>query len=501
MESPSQMAHRKSSPDGFGVRWIGPLLVCAVALGAVAAWAATVRYTPIHLFTQNESSNISAPLTPGPDGNFYGITFGGPIGSGDIFKLTPAGVFTILHSFPIGGSLAGGPIFGPLVLNTDGNFYGVGADKAEGGTSIFKITPTGVFTELHSFKDPRAPAGSTLPVGELAQNGDGLVYGTGIYGGTAESSGVFFSVAPDGAFKILHSFGKDGIDGGPGPITAGKDGNFYGLGGGTVYKMTPSGEATVLHKFTAAEGVNTWSAPVQTQEGTFYGVAAYGGAIVGTRLAAGTAFKFTTSGQFTLLHSFRDENSDGEYPIGGLVAGRDGNLYGTTSGGGFAQGGTIFQMTPAGVVTVLHSFDHNRGERTPKAGLTLGPDGNLYGVASLADAPATGAFFRLAPGGSGAMEADDTQVPVLIGPGNGTGASVAGGVLTYTDEQTHKVVKYKVQRPAFAAAVAGIPTQGPWIWVADDGQHGSMIAIDASGNVKVTPMGMQMIRTMLGAGR
>ena len=99
------------------------------------------------------------------------------------------------------------------------------------------------------------------------------------------------------------------------------------------------------------------------------------------------------------------------------------------------------------------------------------------------------------------MEADDTQVPALIGPGNGTGANVAGGILTYLDSQTHKVVKYKVQRPAFAAAMGGTQTQGMWIWVADDGQHGSTIAIDAAGNVTATQMPLQMIHTLLGPGR
>jgi uncharacterized repeat protein (TIGR03803 family) len=507
MKFPGQIANRDSStetrPTGNHLaRRAAALIVCgvAVALAAAAGWAATVQYRVLHLFTERESVGISAPLVLGPDGNFYGITSGGPTTAGDIFKITPSGTFTILHVFPLGGGQGGGPSYGGLLAGKDGNFYGIGSDNAVNGTEVFKMTPEGSFTQLHSFKPATDLAHGAYPTGSLVQNGDGLLYGTAVDGGP-NGGGIFYSLTTNGDFTILHGFPATGSNGGPAAIVAGKDGNFYGFATSLIFKITPSGDFTLLHRFATDGSADAFGAPVEGADGTFYGVALYGGGTPSPSANAGFAFEFTSTGQFTLLHTFVSGGSDGANPFGGLVLGRDRNLYGTTSGGGLRGGGTIFQMTPAGVVTVLHSFRLQQGERAPKAALTVGPDGDLYGTASEEDAPSTGAFFRLAPGGSGPMEADDTQVPDLIGPGNGTGASVAGGILTYTDGQTHKVVKYKVQRPAFAAAITGIPTQGPWIWVADDGQHGSMLSIDASGNVTATMLPMQTIQTMLGPGR
>jgi uncharacterized repeat protein (TIGR03803 family) len=350
---------------------------------------------------------------------------------------------------------------------------------------------------LHSFNEF---AHGSLPNGGLVQNGDGLIYGTTDAGGP-DGGGIFYSLTTNGVFKILHAFPSGNGTGDPGLLVAGKDGNFYGYASSNIIKLTPSGELTVLHRLTWEEGSGPYAAPVEGPDGAFYGVTSGGGPANGNT-SYGTAFRFTSTGGFTLLHVFHNGLDDGQSPLGGLVLGRDGNFYGTTTGGGFGGDGTIYRMTPAGVVTVLHSFDRNHGERTPKAGLTIGPDGALYGTTSSTEIPSMSTLFRLAPGGPGAMEADDTQLPPLVvGPRDGTDASVAAGVLTYTDGATHRRVKYKVRRPFFAAQASAFLAQGPWIWMAKDGRHGSMIGVDASGNVAVTPLTLQMIHTMLGAGR
>lgn len=90
---------------------------------------------------------------------------------------------------------------------------------------------------------------------------------------------------------------------------------------------------------------------VQGNDGAFYGVTYLGGAS-----NLGSIFKLTSSGVFTLLHSFIGYPTDGTHPRSGLILGSDGNLYGTTLQGGKANDGTIYQVTPAGKVTILHSL-------------------------------------------------------------------------------------------------------------------------------------------------
>jgi uncharacterized repeat protein (TIGR03803 family) len=113
---------------------------------------------------------------------------------------------------------------------------------------------------------------------------------------------------------------------------------------------------------------------VQGTSGNFYGTTAYGGGI-GCSGGCGTVFKITPSGVLTTLHSF--DKTDGANPSAGLVQGTDGNFYGTTEYGGTGDGGTIFKITPAGILTTLHSFSD---EGSPYAGLIQSTDGSFYGT-------------------------------------------------------------------------------------------------------------------------
>jgi uncharacterized repeat protein (TIGR03803 family) len=142
------------------------------------------------------------------------------------------------------------------------------------------------------------------------------------------------------------------------------DGNFYGTtdsggnGLGTVYKITSQGALTVLHNFIggADEGESPISELVEDNDGNFYGTTPYGGTA-----NDGTVFKITTSGTFTNLHSFAE--TDGRFPDGALIQATDGNFYGGTGYGGTNSiDGTIFKMTPLGIVTTMHDFNGTDGE-------------------------------------------------------------------------------------------------------------------------------------------
>ena len=141
-------------------------------------------------------------------------------------------------------------------------------------------------------------------------------------------------------------------------LVQGTDGNLYGETSfgpgnyetGTVFSLTSSGTLTTLHTF-FPHGINGGSPSglVLANNGVFYGTAYYGGAD-----NSGTIFRVSPAGQLGLLHTF--DTTDGDYPSGPLIQATDGNFYGTTVNGGKAAYGTVFKMTPAGALTTLYKF-------------------------------------------------------------------------------------------------------------------------------------------------
>jgi uncharacterized repeat protein (TIGR03803 family) len=161
-----------------------------------------------------------------------------------------------------------------------------------------------------------------------------------------------------------------------------------------VYKMTPAGKLTTLHNFTyGKDGANPYDALVQGRDGNYYGTAQYGGAH-----GLGVVFKITPQGTMTTLHSFN--SSDGSEPEAGLIQATDGNFYGTTYNGGGAGGyGTAFKMTPAGVLTTLHYFEDGVDGRSIVSGLVQTSDGNFYGTTSLGGPLGYGTVYSMTPAG------------------------------------------------------------------------------------------------------
>src|SRR5207237_3075410 len=113
---------------------------------------------------------------------------------------------------------------------------------------------------------------------------------------------------------------------------------------------------------------------------------------------AGAIFRLTLGGAFTSMYSFLDESS-GAYPYGALLQLTNGNFYGTTLQGGTFGYGTIFRMSPGGAVTFLYSFTGGSDGAFPIAGLALGPNGNFYGTAFAGGANSAGSVFKMTPAG------------------------------------------------------------------------------------------------------
>jgi uncharacterized repeat protein (TIGR03803 family) len=331
-------------------------------------------------------------LIQGTDGNFYGTTSygGGPNGGGTVFRVTAAGTLTIVYSFCVQTYCPdGAEPYGGLAQGPDGNFYGTtfyGGDYYDG--AVFRVTPQGKLTVLHSFKG----SDGSNPIAGVAQAKDGAFYGTtsGLVGG---GYGTVFKITPNGKFTTLHNFdGSDGAEPYDALVQA-ANGVLYGTtlggggGGGTIFKIAPRGKLTTLHIFGSTDGFYPYGGLLQATDGNFYGTTS-GGGYRGDR-GAGTVFKITARGKLTTLHSFRGSPFEGAAPYAGLVQASDGNFYGTTVVGGAKEGcngnpcGTIFKITSRGKLTTLYNFCSKIGcsdGYAPYGGLVQGTDGTFYGT-------------------------------------------------------------------------------------------------------------------------
>lgn len=325
-----------------------------------------------------------AGVVQGIDGNFYGTTYsGGEYGSGVVFRLTPSGTETVLYSFGASSGDAEVP-YAPLIQGTDGNFYGttvLGGANDDG--AVFKITPSGQETVLYSFGSSAGDGQN--PYDGLLQGRDGNFYGTTRVGG-ANNLGTVFKITPSGVETPLWSFGS-GSDGQHpfASLIEDSSGNFYGTtleGGanfrGTVFELTAGGNEMVLYSFGAVSGDagGPTTGLVQASDGNFYGTTQAGGTN-----GDGAVYKLTPSGNETVLYSFSGSGTDGIDPQGTLLQASDGAFYGTTYSGGSNGGGTVFRLTLSGTETVLHSFTGaNADGATPYGSLIEAPAGNLYGA-------------------------------------------------------------------------------------------------------------------------
>src|SRR5271163_2430536 len=211
---------------------------------------------------------------------------------------------------------------------------------------------------------------------------------------------------------VLYSFSGTPSDGAIPYATPVFDGrNLYGTtveggayGYGTVFKLEPSGKETILHSFdfNGSDGYTPYASLV-LHKGILYGTTELGG-----EYGQGTVFEVTPTengSTETILHSFDLNGTDGAAPFASLIFDADGNLYGTTYSGGDYGHGTVFELAPSGTETILHSFDFNGSDGYyPYASLVLLGKGNLYGTTTYGGSygcaeDGCGTVFELTPSG------------------------------------------------------------------------------------------------------
>ena len=361
-------------PKSAPVQGIDGNFYGATGYGGSADQGTTYTMTPAGSLTilyDSSENTVAQPfanllLTAG--GNFYSTSFeGGPVGSGTFFEMAPNGSVTIFYEFcSLTNCLDGANPVGGLVLAPGGNFYGA---TASGGTSfemnfcgdgcgtIFKMTPTGSLTTVYNFCSQPNCTDGAFPFGNLVQDADGNFYGTTIDGGT-NNQGVVFKVTAAGKLTTLYSF---------------------------------------CSKANCTDGAFPFAGLVQAANGNFYGTTELGGSS-----NQGTIFQITPAGKLATLHSFcsKPNCADGKQPQSALIQATDGNLYGTTFRGGATNGGTLFEITPAGKLTTLYNFcsqSHCSDGVQPLAALAQATNGILYG-STFAGGPSAGTIFSLSNG-------------------------------------------------------------------------------------------------------
>ncbi len=316
-------------------------------------------------------------LVQAMNGDLYGTTSEGGVAwdGGTIFKITPGGTLTTLHSFCSQSGCTERAPRAALVQATNGDLYGTTAGNPRDCATkmpptkcgaVFKITPSGTLTTLYRFCSQTNCPDGAAPRAALVQAINGDFYGTTSEGGANGNGGTVFKITPAGTLTTLYSFCSlsNCADGG-GPragLAHATDGDFYGTtytgwagNGGTVFKITPGGTLTTLYSFCTqsdcTDGFGAWGL-VQATSGDFYGTTEGGG----TRISSyGTVFKITPGGTLTTLYSFctQSDCTDG-FGAWGLVQATSGDFYGTTQYGGpgstsnvcFGLGcGTVFSLS------------------------------------------------------------------------------------------------------------------------------------------------------------
>jgi uncharacterized repeat protein (TIGR03803 family) len=302
------------------------------------------------------------------------------------------------------------------------------------------------------------PDGS-VPSAHLIRDSSGNLYGTTAYGG-ANGYGSVFKIDNKGNKTTIYSFAGGKTDGAT-PVAAlirDSAGNLYGTtqfggnpGYGTVFKISSTGQETILHSFNGTTDEATpVTALVRDGAGNLYGTTSAG---YGTGCRCGTIFKLTAAGKFTVLHTFVGEPSDGAMPEGDMIGDSDGNLYGTTYGGGAHNYGSVYKLAKNGTFTILYSFNFGVGDdgARPESGLIRDSAGNLYGTTlyggyfgNTCGGFGCGTVFKVDPSGNETvlytfMGNPDGAYPkaglVMDASGNLYGTTSKGGTVTETDDQ------------------------------------------------------------------
>jgi uncharacterized repeat protein (TIGR03803 family) len=414
MSTPKEVSRQRVNMSSHAAKCLAFALTLAAVLAAGPA-AEAQTYSLVYQFKAGpDGSNPFANVILDAKGDLYGTTtIDGAYGYGTVFKVTPTGKLSVLHSFTGTGGDGANP-FGPLVRDTGGNLYGTteyggtfgGACGALGCGIVFKIDAAGTETVLYQFTG--SPGDGQFPLQGVVRDSAGNLYGTTLSGG-AFDFGTVFRIDTSGTETVLHSFNVNTGDGYypyGGSLLRDSAGNLYGtteLGGsegvGAVFKLDSSGNETILHSFgfSGGDGIVPYGTLIRDAAGNLYGVTNEGGDYsCFSGAGCGVVYKLDASNNETILYTFTGIAGDGASPGGGLVRDRGGNLYGTTFSGGSSYCGTVYKIDTGNSETILHAFSCTDG-KAPDLGMVNDLNGNLYGTTQYGGAYGGGVVFKITP--------------------------------------------------------------------------------------------------------
>jgi len=412
--------HRQGNRSGVIAMVLTMLAVVAMFAGAgVPAHAQTP--TTLHGF-QNVPTDACQPgnnIVQGRDGNMYGIGLGcGTNNTGAVYKISPTGAESVVFNFPSNWSFC----FSGLTVGSDGNFYGTCFSTPGGNGGIFKLTPAGVFTDVHDFNGVN---GDTEPLYAPIQATDGNFYG--VTGYDPYSCGNVYKLTAAGVYTSLHTF--TGKDCGPASsLFQASDGSLYGTlytcsinadGLGCVYKITTAGVFTEIYGFPSSSGYHPCTGVIQGKDGKLYGA---------TNLAAannsGSIYKLTTAGVYTDLHDFNQTTDASCVDNAGrtdvnLLQVTDGSFYGVNGSYGPNGNGSIYKLTSAKVFSAFLFPNPPVDGALPSSTLIQNTNGLVYGTTPSGGptscSPCQGTFFSVATGDAAFVNLEPTQKTGLVG--------------------------------------------------------------------------------------
>ncbi|MBV9063446.1 MAG: hypothetical protein JOY77_11045 [Alphaproteobacteria bacterium] len=324
--------------------------------GTVFRIAGDGTYAVIYAFKGgSDGANPVAGVTLAPDGSLYGTTSNGGgaafcSGCGTVYRIAPDGKESVIYAFQ--GDSDGAYPSGSVALDKKGNIYGT---TAGGGPdyqgTIFRISPKGKETQLHSCDGFNC----SNPASNVVFDKAGNLFGASPFGGDF-GPGAIFKISPQGVFSVLYSF-TGSLDGYQpySDLTIDKDGTLFGTtvaGGennfGVVYRVTSAGSESVVHSFAPGDGAGPMGGVVLDSKGNVFGTTSAADGDGGP----GNIFEVASDGSERVLHTFSG-GKDGFASTATLAWDATGNLYGTSFQGGLIKGhcsvygcGTVFRVTP-----------------------------------------------------------------------------------------------------------------------------------------------------------